>query len=93
MLYRFPDRQEVTQHVDIELLMESLLGQVSDHLEYRDASVVHEHVYLAVIGLYPVEQANNVGRIAHVSLHSDCPPTSCLDRRDDGSGSSRQLIF
>jgi hypothetical protein len=61
--------EEIAKHVQVELLVERVLRQVGDHLEHRDAGIVDEHVNLAVIRHYRVEQPHDIGGLGHVGLH------------------------
>jgi hypothetical protein len=86
MLHGFAGRQEIAQHVHVELLVERLLGQVGDHLEDRDTGIVDEHVDLAVVCHDRIEQARDVSGLGHVGLDGDRSAARRLDRRDHRVG-------
>ncbi|MCU1324189.1 MAG: hypothetical protein JWM43_3838 [Acidobacteriaceae bacterium] len=61
----------ITQYVDVELLMKCFLGQVFNHLKYREACIINKYVQRAVVSFNLVEQPDNIDCLTHVRLNAD----------------------
>ena len=80
---RFLRGQQQAEHIQIELLVEMLLGDLFERREFIDARVVHEHVQLAEGFLGFGEQTFDVRLFGDVALHGDRLAARAGDFGDD----------
>ena len=71
MLDRFFGGEDRPEHVDVELTMELILGDVFQREEFVDAGMVHQHVDRAEGFFGFVKQPLHVGGLGDVALDGD----------------------
>src|SRR5262249_13315242 len=65
-LHGFPGGEQQAEHVEVELAVKQVFGDVFKRSELIDARVVHQNVELAVGGFYFGEQLRDVCRFRNV---------------------------